>query len=190
MQYSHAFLFPQVQRQREDWKQLIETIIINHWDFKKRENKQDMKECIAVSSLLTRERAGSKKKVSEGHARASVKVSQAKKIRAWGGAMKNPPSWKVRERQRKNPPPWKFRGRQRKNPASWKTKGAVRRKTPELGPRGPKVKVSARKPPKKPPKREKVSQVTTSARVKHTPRQHFPQNKPTLGLHTHRLMRV
>ena len=132
LQYSHAFLFPQVQRQREDWKQLIETIIINHWDFKKRENKQDMKECIAVSSLLTRERAGSKKKVSEGHARASVKVSQAKKIRAWGGAMKNPPSWKVRERQRKNPLPWKVRGRQRKKPRKLENQGGGATKNPRV----------------------------------------------------------
>ena len=79
-----------------------------------------MKECIAVSSLLTRERAGSKKKVSQGHARASVKVSQAK----------NNPSLGWHDEKS---PALEGQGAAKKKPPALEGQGAAKKKTPQAG---------------------------------------------------------
>ena len=94
-----------------------------------------MTECIAVSSLLTRDRAGSKKKVSQGHARASTKVTQAKKNLSLGWCDEKPPALEGQGAGKKENPALEGQGAAKKNPASWKTKEAAQRKTPELGPR-------------------------------------------------------
>ena len=90
--------------------------------FKKRENKQDMKECIAVSSLLTTERAGSKKKVSQGHARTSVKVSQAKKNLSLGWRDEKSPALEGQGAAKKKPCELENQGGgETKNPRAWAT---------------------------------------------------------------------
>ena len=81
-----------------------------------------MKECIAVSSLLTRERAGSKKKVSQGHARASVKVSQAKKNPSLGRRDEKSPALEGQGAAKKKPNELENQGGgAMKKPQAWAT---------------------------------------------------------------------
>ena len=81
-----------------------------------------MKECIAVSSLLTRERAGSKKKVSQGHARTSVKVSQGKKNLSLGWRDEKSPALEGQGAAKKKPCELENRGGgATKNPRAWAT---------------------------------------------------------------------
>ena len=98
--------------------------------FKKRENKQDMKECIAVSSLLTREHAGSKKKVSQGHARASVKVSQAKKNRSLGRHDEKPPALQGQGAAKKKTSALEGQGAAKKKPCELENQGGSATKNP------------------------------------------------------------